>query len=131
MVSQVARRNLEAHIAAERRHDIDAIMAPLSDHPRYVLQDKVVEGRDAIRAMYLGGMDSLSEENMDEYLRALDDPAVCRWGEDHCVIEYSDDYPLHRNMVVVVHFDVDGKVKSENSYWRGPNRLTVPVPALA
>lgn len=130
MVSATARANLERHIAAERRQDIDAIMAPLSPAARYVIQDRIIDGPDAIRAMYARGLDNLTGENMDEYLKALDDPAVTRWGDDHCVIEYSDDYPLHRNMVVVVHFDEDGKVKAENTYWRGPNRLAVPVPEI-
>lgn len=131
MVSPMARRNLEAHIAAERRGDLDAIMAPLSDHPRYVLQERVLEGRDQVRAMYAAGLDRLTDQNMDEYLRALDDPNVASWGDDHCVLEYSDDYPLHRNMIVVIHFDADGKVRSENTYWRGPNPHLASVPEPA
>lgn len=119
MVSETARRNLLAHIDGERRHDIDAIMAPLSDHPSYVIPDFVLEGREAIRAMYESAMSNLSAENMDEYRRALDDPAVTRWGEDHVVLEYTEAYPLHRNMVVVVHFEPDGRIRSENTYWRG------------
>ena len=44
-----ARRNLEAHIAGERARDLDALMAPLSAHPRYVVPGWVLEGRDAVR----------------------------------------------------------------------------------
>ena len=130
MVSATARKNLELHIEGERRHDIDALMAPLSDNPRYVLQDTILEGRDAIRSMYQQGFHGITPENMDEYLRALDDPEVTTWGNSHCVIEYSDDYPLHKNMIVVVHFDERDKVKSENTYFRGPNRSLVPTVSL-
>jgi len=130
MVSERARENLLRHIEAERRRDLDAIVAPLSSHARYVIQDMVFEGRDAIRAMYARGLDNLTDENMDEYLRALDDPAVTRWGDRHCVIEYSDDYPLHRNMVVIVHFDENDDLVSENTYWHGPNHLAIPVPVV-
>ena len=121
------RKNLETHIEAERRNDLDAIMASLSDMPRYVIQDKILEGSDALRKMYARAIElnGLTAENMDEYLRALDDTAITRWGDDHCIIEYSDDYPCHRNMIVVVHFDDTGKVKSENTYCRGPNRLSI------
>ena len=131
MVSATARRNLALHIEGERRHDIDALMQPLSDNPRYVLQDLVLEGREAIRAMYEQGFHAMTNENMDEYLQALEDPDVTTWGDKHCVIEYSDGYPLHRNMVVVVHFDEHDKVKSENTYYRGPNRSLVPTVSLA
>ena len=49
-------------------------------------------------------------------MRALEDPRVARWGDDHIVLEYTDDYPLHRGMVVVVVFDGD-TIKSENTYY--------------
>ena len=39
-----ARRNLEAHIQGERNRDLDALMAPLSDMPRYVIPGWVLEG---------------------------------------------------------------------------------------
>lgn len=119
MVSETAKANLIAHIEGERRHEIDAIMAPLSAAASYVIPGYVLEGKPAIRAMYERAMPFLTQENMDEYRRALDDPAITRWGDRHCVIEYSNDYPLHRNMVVIVHFDDEDKVLSENTYWRG------------
>ena len=92
-------------------------MAPLVDEPSYVIPGYVLQGREAIRAMYERVLPHLSEELLDEYRRALDDPAVTRWGEDHCVLEYTDDYPHHRNMIVVVHFEGD-RIKSENTYFR-------------
>lgn len=122
MVSQAARRNLEAHIRGERARDLAALMAPLSDQPRYVIPGYVLEGRAAVEAMYRQVLPLLGPELSDEYLRALDDPAVTRWGEDHCVIEYSDAYPLHRGMVVVVHFDGD-RVRSENTYLTSADRF--------
>jgi hypothetical protein len=115
-----ARRNLEAHIAGERAHDIDALLAPLSANPRYVVPGWVLEGRDAVRELYRRALPWLTPELSDEYLRALDDPGVARWGADHLVIEYSSDYPLHRGMVVVVHFDAEGRVRSENTYYATP-----------
>jgi hypothetical protein len=116
MISAQARRNLEAHIAGERGHDIAALMASLADNPSWVVRDYRLEGRVAVQAMYERVAPILNDALLDEYLRALDDPAVTRWGDDHCVIEYTDAYPLHRNMVVVVHFEND-RVKSENTYY--------------
>ena len=100
-----ARRHLEAHIAGERAGDLDALMAALSNHPCYVVPGWVLDGREAVRSMYERALPLLSPELSDEYLRALDDPRVARWGSDHIVLEYTDDYPLHRGMVVVVHID--------------------------
>lgn len=118
-----ARRFLEAHIAGERAGDLDALMAALSAHPRYVVPGWVLEGHEAVRTLYQRALPLLSPELSDEYLRALDDPRVARWGEDHIVLEYTDDYPLHRGMVVVVHFDADGRVSSENTYFATPELL--------
>ena len=117
MVSQSARKNLEAHIAGEKAKDIDAILAPLADEPVWVIPGFVLRGKEAVGALYENAVPHLSDQLLDEYLRALDDPAVTKWGEDHCVLEYTDDYPHHRNMIVVVHFEGD-KVKSENTYFR-------------
>jgi hypothetical protein len=112
-----ARRNLKAHIAGERVRDLDALMAPLSDSPRYVVPGWVLEGRTAVRTMYERALPLLSPSLSDEYLQALDDPHVARWGEDHLVLEYDERYPLHRGMVVIVHFDGNGRVRSENTYF--------------
>jgi hypothetical protein len=51
MVSKAARRNLKAHIDGERRRDIEALMAPMSASPVYVMRDYEVRGREAVRAM--------------------------------------------------------------------------------
>jgi hypothetical protein len=118
-----ARHHLEAHIAGERMRDIDALMAPLSVAPRYVIPGWVLEGRAAVRAMYDRALPLLSPALSDEYLHALDDLEVARWGDDHLVLEYDDRYPLHRGMVVVVHFDNDGRVRSENTYFATPALL--------
>jgi hypothetical protein len=117
MVSKAARANLEAHIAGERGKDIEALLAPMAPHPSYVIPGYLLEGMPAIRRMYENILPHLSEDLLDEYRRALDDPEVTHWGENHCVLEYTDRYPLHRNMVVIVHFEGD-KVKSENTYFR-------------
>ena len=98
-------------------------MAPLSAQPRYVVPGWVLEGRVAVRVMYERALPLLSTALSDEYLRALDDPKVTRWGEDHLVIEYNEDYPLHRDMTVIVHFDADGRVRSENTYFTTPQAL--------
>jgi len=122
MVTPAARRNLEAHIRGESARNLDALMTPLSDRPRYVIPGFVLEGRAAVQAMYQACLPMLTPELSDEFLRALGDPAVTRWGENHCVIEYSDAYPLHRGMVVVVHFDGD-RVMSENTYFTSASRF--------
>ena len=124
-ISAAARRNLEAHIEGERQRDLDALMAPLCDNPSYVIPDFLLLGRAAVRVMYELALPTLADGNAEEYRRALDDPAVTRWGQDHCVIEYSDAYPLHRDMVVVIHFE-DDRVKSENTYYR----VAMPPPPL-
>jgi hypothetical protein len=118
-----ARRHLEAHIAGERARDLDALLAPLCDEPRYVIPGWILEGRAAVRAMYQRVLSLLTPALSDEYLHALDDPCVARWGDDHVVLEYTDDYPLHRGMVVVVHFDAGGRVRSENTYFATPALL--------
>jgi hypothetical protein len=118
-----ARRHLEAHIAGERARDLDALMAPLSKSPRYVVPGWTLEGRTAVRAMYERALPMLSPALSDEYLRAIDDPNVARWGADHLVLEYTADYPLHRGMVVVVHFDSTGRIHSENTYFATPQLL--------
>jgi hypothetical protein len=118
-----ARRNLEAHIAGERVRNLDALMAPLSERPRYVVPGWVLEGSEAVREMYRRALPYLTPQLSDEYLSALDDPRTTRWGNDHVVIEYTPDYPLHAGMVVVVHFDADGRVRSENTYFATPTLL--------
>ena len=40
------------------------------------------------------------------------------------MIEYSDAYPLHRGMVVVVHFGRNGRIRSENTYFATPALLS-------
>jgi len=119
-----ARRHLEAHIAGERARDLEALMAPLSDSPRYVVPGWNLEGRAAVRAMYERALPLLSPALSDEYLRAIDDPRVARWGLDHLVLEYGAEYPLHRGMVVVVHFDDCGRIRSENTYFATPDLLS-------
>jgi hypothetical protein len=119
-----ARRHLEAHIAGERARDLDALMAPLSDQVRYVIPGWILEGRTAVRAMYERVLSLLTPALSDEYLRALDDLHVARWRDDHVVLEYNDAYPLHRGMVVVVHFDANGRVRSENTYFATPALLS-------
>jgi len=122
MVSSNARKMLEAHIAGERAHDMEALMEPLSDAPSYIVPNYLVEGRDAVRALYERSFKVMSPALLDEYLKALDDPEVTCWGENHCVLEYNDNYPLHRGMVVVVHFEGD-RIKSENTYFNTSARF--------
>ena len=116
MVSAARMATLKAHIAAEALCDIDAIMATLGANPRYVIPDYLCEGRTALRAMYERAAGALTPENSAEYLRALEDPAVCLMGEEHIVLEYTDDYPLHAGMVVVIRFEGD-LIASENTYF--------------
>ncbi len=82
----------------------------------------VLHGRAAVAEMYRRVMPMVSAELSDGYLRALDDPAVTRWGDDHWVIEYSGAYPLHRGMVVIVHFEGD-LLCSENTYFTSVRRF--------
>jgi hypothetical protein len=130
MVTVAARSNLVAHIEGERARDLDALMAPLANHPRYVIPGLVLEGQVAVRAMYQLALPRLTTELSDEYLRALDDPQVTRWGENHCVIEYDARYPLHRGMVVIVHFAGD-RVRSENTYFTTHAGFQSGIPAAA
>jgi hypothetical protein len=116
MVSAAARKHLEAHIAGERARDIKALMAPLAANPSYAVPGFILRGRPAVEEMYRRVLDVLSPELSDEYLRALHDPAVTRWGQDHCVIEYNETYPLHWGMVVIIHFK-DDLIVSENTYF--------------
>lgn len=122
MVSPARLATLKAHIAAEAAGDIDAIMATLGAHPRYVIPDYLCEGRAALKAMYEWARPSLNPANSAEYLRALDDPAVCLMADDHIVLEYTDAYPLHAGMVVVVRFEGD-LIASENTYFTHRTRF--------
>ena len=60
--------------------DLDALMAPLSGSPRYVIPGWVLTGRAAVRAMYERALPLLSPTLSDEYLRAIDDPRVSPLG---------------------------------------------------
>ena len=122
MVNPQQRKNLEAHIAGELAGDVDAALAPMCDHPRYVVPNYLLEGKAAIRAMYERALPHLPAENFAEYRRALDDPRVAYFGENHIVLEYTDDYPLHSGMVVVIHFEGD-RLKSENTYYTSSSKV--------
>jgi hypothetical protein len=116
MDSVVAREMLLRHFLAERDRDVDATMATVSAHPSWRLPNGRVEGRDAGRALYERLLPLLPEGWPDENIRALDDSLITHWGDAHCVIEYSDEYSMHRGWVMVVHFDDHGMIRSENAY---------------
>jgi len=122
MVSNVAREMLRAHVSGELAGDLDAAMAPLSDHPIWRIPGYRLEGREAVRAMYEIALKVQPAEYVKEILRAIDDPEVTFWGETHCVIEYSDAYPLHRGWILVVHFDGD-RVAGEHGYQTTPDQI--------
>ena len=113
---------LRAHVAGELARDLDATMAPLSDNPVWSIPGYRLEGREAVRAMYEVALKVQPEADVKEILRALDDPEVTFWGEAHCVIEYSDAYPLHRGWILVVHFDGD-RVAGEHGYQTTPDQI--------
>ena len=115
MVSDAAREMLRAHVIGELAGDLDATMAPVSDHPIWLIPNYRLAGREAVRAMYERALKVMPAAYTEEILRALDDPSVTRWGESHCVIEYSEDYPMHRGWVLVVHFDGD-RIAGEHGY---------------
>ena len=123
MDPRAARQVLLAHFRGERDRDLDATMAPLSAHPTWLVPNYRLEGREAVRALYAKALVAMQEGWMDESIRALDDPQVTHWGQAHCVMEYSDAYPMHRGWVMVVHFDDDGRIRSENVYPRPDHRL--------
>jgi len=116
MSNEECRAALKAHIDAERTRDIEAIMATVHDECRYLVTGWELRGKAAIRAMYQMAMPSLTRENMDEYVRALDDPAVAAWGAEHVVLSYTEDYPIHYGMIVIARFR-DGKVLAEDTFY--------------
>lgn len=116
MTNDECRTALRAHIEAERARDIGAIMASLHDDCRYLVTGWELLGKDAVRAMYERAMPSLTRENMDEYLRAIDDPKVATWGPEHVVLSYTADYPVHYGMIVITRFR-DGKVLAEDTFY--------------
>ena len=115
MVSDAARQSFKDHLAGELARDLDATMAPLSEHPVWLTPSYRLEGREAVRAMYDVLLPLVPAEYVEEMLRAVDDPVVTHWGESHCVIEYSDAYPLHRGHVLVVHFEGD-RLSGEHAF---------------
>ena len=88
--SNAPREVLLRHFLAERERDVDTAMATVSAHPSWLLPNRRVEGRDAVRALYERSMPLLPEGWFDESIRALDDSQITHWGDAHCVIEYSD-----------------------------------------
>ena len=119
MVSDAARQSLRDHVAGELAGDLDATMAPLSERPVWLLTNYRLDGYEAVRAMYERLLPLVPAEYVEEMQRAIDDTTVTQWGESHCVIEYTDAYPLHRGSVLVVHFDGD-RISGEHAY------MTVP-----
>jgi hypothetical protein len=115
VVSDAARQSLREHLAGELAGDLDATMAPLSERPVWLIPDYRLEGLEAVRAMYDRTLPIMPAEYVEEIRRAIDDPTVTHWGESHCVIEYTDAYPLHRGWVLVVHFDGD-RISGEHGY---------------
>ena len=115
MVSDVAKQNLRDHVAGELAGDLEATMASLSEHPVWLIPGYRIEGREAVRALYEITLPLMPAEYGEEMRRAIDDDAVTRWGDSHCVIEYSDAYPLRRGWVLVVHFDGD-LIAGEHGY---------------
>src|SRR5207247_1219075 len=107
MVSDAARQSVIDHLAGELAGDLDATMAPLSERPVWLIPGYRLEGRAAARAMYERTLPLMPAEYVEEIRRAIDDATVIHWGDSHCVIEYTDAYPLHRGWVLVVHFDGD------------------------
>jgi len=91
MTRNIFREAIIRHVEAERRRDIDAIMASVADDPFYIIPGYELRGRAAVRTMYQNNMAALTPANADEYLRALDDPAVSSRGSRHLVLEYTPD----------------------------------------
>jgi len=119
MVSEAARQSLREHLAGELSRDLDATMAPLSERPVWLIPNYRLEGCEAVRAMYNRTLPLIPAEYVEEMRRAIDDTTVTHWGEAHCVIEYTDEYPLHRGSVLVVHFDGD-RISGEHGYLTQP-----------
>ena len=91
MVSDAAREMLRAHVIGELAGDLDATMAPLSDHPIWLIPNYRLEGREAVRAMYERALKVMPAAYTEEILRA------------------------HRGLVQVVHFDGD-RIAGEHGY---------------
>jgi hypothetical protein len=123
MVSGAARQSLRDHLAGELAGDLDATTAPLSERPLWLIPNYRLEGHEAVRAMYNRALPLMPTEYVEEILRAIDDPTVTHWGESHCVIKYTDAYPLHRGWVLVVHFDRD-RISGENGYMTLPTETS-------
>jgi len=116
MTNAECRAALAAHMNAERARDIEAIVDSVHEDCVWLITGWELRGKPAIRAFYERSLPSLTAENMDEYERALDDPAVATWGPQHVVLTYTSDYPVHYGMVVVTRFR-DGKVIGEDTFF--------------
>jgi hypothetical protein len=119
MVSDAARQSLRDHLAGELAGDLDATMAPLSEHPVWLLPGYRLEGHEAVRALYETTLPLMPAEFIEEIRRAIDDPAATLWGDSHCVVEYTEAYPLHRGAVLIVHFEGD-RISGEHGYGTPP-----------
>ncbi|MBV9995723.1 MAG: nuclear transport factor 2 family protein [Caulobacteraceae bacterium] len=116
MTNGECRIALKAHIEAERARDLEAILDSLHDDCCYLVTGWELRGKPALRVMYERARPSLTDENMDEYLRAIDDPAVADWGPEHVVLRYTSEYPVHYGMIVITRFR-DGKVLAEDTFY--------------
>ena len=72
MVSEAARQSLRDHLAGELAGDLDATMAPLSEHPVWLIQNYRLEGQEAVRAMYSKALPLTPAEYLEEILRAVE-----------------------------------------------------------
>lgn len=115
------------HIEAETARDIDAILASLHPDPHWIIPGFDVRGQEALRALYESVMPLLTPENAAEYIRALDDPRVASWGEDHVVLIYTEDYPIHYGMIVVARLE-DDMLKSEHTLFSLQHPATIVPP---
>jgi len=124
-VSVAARDGLLRHFLGEQARDLDATMAPVADQPSWLIPGYLVEGRDAVRALYERTLPTLAEGWIDECIRALDDPTVIHWGASHCTIVYSHAYPMHfsQGWIMIVIFDGD-RIASEIAYLTRPDKLS-------
>ena len=109
------RRALLRHIKAERARDVGAITVSLHPDPYYIIPGYELRGASAVRALYECNLAALTSENADEYARALTDPRVAHWAENHLILEYTPDYPLHYGITVIAHL-VEAMLRSEHTF---------------
>ncbi|MBV0934705.1 nuclear transport factor 2 family protein [Marinobacterium weihaiense] len=120
--AQQVRDIMTRYIALVDANDVDAILALYADNA--VVEDPVGQpphvGIDAIAAFYRDGMGQMQvRARLEGPVRATDNG----WGAMPFRVEVLGDEPCHIEVIDVMEFDADGRIRSMKAYWGALNYI--------